>query len=229
MWIVINALWIFHMTEETGHFAVLRRAFSSVSRDQRVQVVVIAFCFGALLEALAGFGTPVAICGIMLVGLGFPDQGRGRRPGRRHRARGLRGNRDPDHDAGADHRLAQARAQPDGGASTPLLALVVPFILVGMVGGRRGLRDAWPAALVAGGVFAALQFATSNYISTELTDIVASLGSAAALVALLRVWSPREAPDPESPVAGPCARPSPAAPRPTPRWSAAWPPTRDAR
>ncbi len=71
MWIVINALWIFNMTEVTGYFAILRRAFSSVSDDPRVQVVVIAFCFGALLEALAGFGTPVAICGVMLVGLGF--------------------------------------------------------------------------------------------------------------------------------------------------------------
>ena len=71
MWIVINALWIFNMTVETGDFAVLRRAFSSVSNDQRVQVIIIAFCFGALLEALAGFGTPVAICGVMLVGLGF--------------------------------------------------------------------------------------------------------------------------------------------------------------
>src|ERR1700694_2513808 len=71
MWIVINALWIFTIAVETGDFAVLRRAFSSVSNDQRVQVVIIAFCFGALLEALAGFGTPVAICGVMLVGLGF--------------------------------------------------------------------------------------------------------------------------------------------------------------
>ena len=70
MWIVINALWIYNMTEATGHFDVLKRAFSAVSDDLRVQVVMIAFCFGALLEALAGFGTPVAICGIMLVGLG---------------------------------------------------------------------------------------------------------------------------------------------------------------
>jgi lactate permease len=71
MWIVINALWIFHMTEKTGDFAVLRRAFSSISNDQRVQVVIVAFCFGALLEALAGFGTPIAICSVMLVGVGF--------------------------------------------------------------------------------------------------------------------------------------------------------------
>ena len=71
MWIVVNALWIYNMSDATGHFAVLKRAFSTISDDHRVQVVVIAFCFGALLEALAGFGTPVAICGVMLVGLGL--------------------------------------------------------------------------------------------------------------------------------------------------------------
>src|SRR5438445_10269632 len=71
MWIVINALWIYNMSDETGHFAVLRRAFREISDDKRVQVVVIAFCFGALLEALAGFGTPVAICGVMLMGIGI--------------------------------------------------------------------------------------------------------------------------------------------------------------
>ena len=71
MWIVINALWIYNMSDVTGHFAVLKRAFSAISSDVRVQVVVIAFCFGALLEALAGFGTPVAICGVMLMGIGL--------------------------------------------------------------------------------------------------------------------------------------------------------------
>ncbi|HEY3471477.1 MAG TPA: L-lactate permease, partial [Amycolatopsis sp.] len=71
MWIVVNALWIFNMTEATGHFAVLRRAFRDISDDTRVQAIVIAFCFGALLEALAGFGTPVAICSVMLLGIGL--------------------------------------------------------------------------------------------------------------------------------------------------------------
>ena len=202
MWIVINALWIFHMTEETGHFAVLRRAFSSVSNDQRIQVVIIAFCFGALLEALAGFGTPVAICGIMLVGLGFSPI--------KAAAVALVADTAPvafGAIAIPITTLAQTSGLPKHalsqmvGRQTPLLALLVPFVLVGMVGGRRGLRDSWPAALVAGGVFAALQFATSNYISPELTDIVASLGSAAALIALLRVWSPR-APGDEAPATG---------------------------
>ena len=71
MWIVVNAVWIYTMTERTGHFAVLRRSFASISSDERAQAVIIAFCFGALLEALAGFGTPVAICSVMLIALGF--------------------------------------------------------------------------------------------------------------------------------------------------------------
>src|SRR5881628_3483174 len=71
LWIVINAIWVYQMTVETGHFDVLRRSFSQVSDDQRVQAILIAFAFGALMEALAGFGTPVAICGAMLVALGF--------------------------------------------------------------------------------------------------------------------------------------------------------------
>lgn len=193
MWIVINALWIFNMSDVTGYFAVLRRAFARVSDDLRVQVVMIAFCFGALLEALAGFGTPVAICGIMLVGLGVKPI--------KAAAVALVADTAPvafgaiaipittlSTVSGLPiHQLGQMV-----GRQTPLLALLVPFVLVFMTDGRRGLRAAWPAALTAGVVFAVLQFAVSNYVSTELTDIVASLGSAAALLVLLRVWSPAE-------------------------------------
>ncbi|HEX4282669.1 MAG TPA: L-lactate permease [Solirubrobacteraceae bacterium] len=191
MWIVINALWIFNMTEVTGYFAILRRAFDGVSDDPRVQVVVIAFCFGALLEALAGFGTPVAICGVMLVGVGFSPL----------RAASLALVADTAPVAfGAIAIPITTLAQVTGlpihhlsmmvGRQTPFLALIVPFALVFMADGRRGWREAWPAALTAGVVFALLQFATSNYISTQLTDIVASLGSAAAVVALLQIWTP---------------------------------------
>ncbi len=194
MWIVINALWIFNMTEVTGYFAVLRRVFNSVSDDPRIQVVVIAFCFGALLEALAGFGTPVAICGVMLVGVGFSPL----------RAASLALVADTAPVAfGAIAIPITTLAQVTGlpvhhlsmmvGRQTPFLALIVPFALVFMADGRRGIRAAWPAALTAGVVFALLQFATSNYISTQLTDIVASLGSAAAVVLLVQMWSP-EAP-----------------------------------
>jgi lactate permease len=200
MWIVINALWIFHITEETGYFAVLRRAFSSVSGDQRVQVVMIAFCFGALLEALAGFGTPVAICGIMLVGLGFKPI--------KAAAVALVADTAPvafGAIAIPITTLAQVTGLPKHdlsqmvGRQCPILAFLLPFILVAMVDGRRGLREAWPAALTAGLVFAVVQFVSSNYISPELTDILASLASAACLLALTRVWSPRGS---ASPVTG---------------------------
>jgi lactate permease len=191
MWIVINALWIFNMTDATGYFSVLRRAFARVSDDLRVQVVMIAFCFGALLEALAGFGTPVAICGIMLVGLGVKPI----------KAAAVALVADtapvafgaiaiPITTLGTVTGLPVHALGQMVGRQTPLLALLVPFVLVFMTDGRRGLREAWPAALTAGVVFAALQFAISNFVSVELTDIIASLGSAAALLALLRVWSP---------------------------------------
>jgi lactate permease len=191
MWIVINALWIYNMSDETGHFAVLRRAFSNVSDDHRVQVVVIAFCFGALLEALAGFGTPVAICGIMLVGLGLSPV--------RAAAVALVADTAPvafGAIAIPITTLAQVTGLPAGhlgamvGRQTPFLALIIPFVLVFMVDGRRGLREAWPAALTAGLIFGVVQFAVSNYVNVQLTDILASLASAGAVVALMRVWSP---------------------------------------
>src|SRR5947209_255331 len=192
MWIVVNALWIFNMSDVTGYFAVLRRAFSRVSDDHRVQVVVIAFCFGALLEALAGFGTPVAICGIMLVGLGFSPI--------RAAAVALVADTAPvafGAIAIPITTLAQVTGLPVHhlaqmvGRQTPFLALILPFVLVGMTDGWRGVREAWPAALTAGVLFAVLQFAVSNYVNYQLTDIIAALGSAAGVVALVRVWSPR--------------------------------------
>ncbi len=214
MWIVINALWIFNMTDETGYFAVLRRAFSGISDDLRVQVVVIAFCFGALLEALAGFGTPPAICGIMLVGLGLSPL--------RAAAVALVADTAPvafGAIAIPITTLAQVTGLPVQhlsemvGRQTPFLAAVLPFALIFMVDGRRGLRRTWPAGLVAGITFAVLQFAVSNYISMQLTDIVASLGSAGALVLFLRVWQPtdritagRSAPSPRPAIAGGAAR-----------------------
>jgi lactate permease len=191
MWIVINALWIYNMSDATGHFAVLKRAFATISDDMRVQVVVIAFCFGALLEALAGFGTPVAICGVMLMGIGLSPI--------RAASVALVADTAPvafGAIAIPITTLGQVSGLPTHdlsqmvGRQTPFLALLIPFVLVFMVDGRRGLRETWPAVLTAGLVFGVLQFVVSNYISMELTDIVASLGSAAAVVTLLTVWSP---------------------------------------
>src|ERR671931_2554332 len=193
MWIVINAIWVYNLTRETGHFAVLRRSFSNVSDDQRVQAVIIAFCFGALIEALAGFGTPVAITAVMLIGLGFKPI--------KAAAVALVANTAPvafGAIAIPIVTLAGLTELPKEdlgamvGSQTPILALFVPLILMGMVDGMRGVRQAWPAAIVGGVAFAIGQFACSNYVSVELTDIIASLLGAAAIVALLQVWRPTE-------------------------------------
>jgi lactate permease len=193
MWIVVTALWIYNMTVATGEFAVLRRSFGTISDDQRVQAVIIAFCFGALLEALAGFGTPVAITAVMLIALGFQPI--------KAASVALVANTAPvafGAIAIPIVTLAEITGLPKDdlgamvGRQTPLLALFVPLILVGMVDGMRGIRQTWPAAVVGGFVFAVAQFATSNYISVELTDIVASLLATASIVLLLRVWQPSE-------------------------------------
>ena len=205
LWIVINAIWVYNLTVATGHFDVLRRSFSRVSPDQRIQAVIIAFCFGALLEALAGFGTPVAITVVMLMALGF-------RPVKAACV-ALIANTAPvafgalatpivtlgtvTSGVSDDPRLDTDTLGAMVGRQTPILAVVVPLVLVFVVDGRRGLRQTWPAALVVGLSFGVAQFVASNYISVQLADIVASLVSAGAVVALLRVWTPSESPVPE--------------------------------
>src|SRR4051794_5693251 len=202
MYIVFVALWIYNMTVETGHFAVLRRAFNRVSDDQRVQAVIIAFSFGALLEALAGFGTPVAITAVMLIALGFQPI--------KAASVALVANTAPvafGAIAIPITTLAQVSGLPKDdlgamvGRQTPLLALFVPLILVGMVDGARGLRETWPVAVIGGLAFAVGQFVCSNYISVELTDIVAALLAVGAIVPFLRVWQP--APRPGEPMVTP--------------------------
>ena len=193
MWIVIMALWIYNMTVETGHFAVLRRSFGAISEDQRIQAVIIAFCFGALMEALAGFGTPVAISSVMLIGLGF-------RPIKAASVALVANTAPVAFGAIAIPivTLSEITGLDKGdlgsmvGRQTPFLALIVPLILIAMVDGRRGIRQAWPVAVVGGLAFAIGQFACSNFVSVEITDIVAALFSTACIVGLLRVWTPGE-------------------------------------
>ena len=193
MWIVVNAVWIYNMTVKTGHFAVLRRSFARISDDQRIQSIIIAFSFGALIEGLAGFGTPVAITTVMLLAIGFSPL--------KAAALSLIGNTAPVAFGSIATPIVTLAAQTElpfddlgamVGRQTPFLALIVPLILVGVVDGSRGIRQTWPAAMVAGISFAIAQFVCSNYISVELTDLVAALFSTAALVGFLRVWSPSE-------------------------------------
>ncbi len=187
------AIWVYNMTVETGHFAVLRRSFGAVSTDQRIQAVIIAFCFGALLEALAGFGTPVAITAVMMIAVGFKPI--------KAAAIALVANTAPvafGAMATPIITLAEVTELDKGdlgamvGRQTPFLALIVPLILIGMVDGRRGIRQTWPVAVVGGLSFAIGQFLCANYLSVELTDIVAALVSTAAIVGFLRFWQPGE-------------------------------------
>ena len=186
LWIVINAIWVYNLTVATGHFDVLRRSFEKVSPDQRIQAIIIAFCFGALLEALAGFGTPVAITVVMLMALGFqPIKAAVGRAGRQHRAGRVRRAGHPDRHAGHGHlgrqrrpRLDRRHARRDGRPADP---------------DPRGLRAAGPgvhrrrparrpADLAAGArlrrrLRASPSSSPSNYISVPLTDIVAVAAS----------------------------------------------------
>jgi lactate permease len=214
LWIVLNAIWVYNLTVETGHFDVLRRSFEKVSPDRRVQAITIAFCFGALLEALAGFGTPVAITVVMLMTLGFTPL--------KSAALALIANTAPvafgalaapivtlaTVTAGAGARLNENTLGAMVGRQTPLLAAVVPLVLVFVADGRRGLREAWKPALAAGVTFGVVQFAAANYVSVPLTDIMAALLSAAVVVLVVRRGGER-LPAP----AVPSARTAPAAER----------------
>ena len=192
LWIVINAIWVYQMTVQTGHFDVLRRSFATVSDDPRIQAVIIAFSFGALLEALAGFGTPVAVTSVMLLALGFKPL--------KAAVLALVANTAPVA-FGAMATPIITLAKVSGlstdtlgamvGRQTPILAVFVPLALVAIADGRRGLRETWPVALTGGLVFGLAQYATSNFVSVPLADVVASLLSAGALVLLVRIRRPQ--------------------------------------
>ncbi|EFL37155.1 L-lactate permease [Streptomyces viridochromogenes DSM 40736] len=192
MWIVVTAIWVYQLTVVSGRFADLRRAFGLISADPRVQAIIIAFCFGGLLEALAGFGAPVAITGVMLMGLGFAPV--------RAAVTVLVANTAPVAfgaiatpiiTAGNLTKIPYTEIGAYVGHQTPLVAFFVPLLLVALVDGRRGVRQTWPVALVCGAVFGLAQFVSATYLSVELTDIIASLAALAAVVVFLRLWRPQ--------------------------------------
>lgn len=200
LWIVLTAIWLYELTVVSGRMDDVRATFSAVGRgDKRVQAMLIAFCFGGLLEALAGFGAPVAITGAMLVALGLPPI--------RAAVVVLVANTAPVAFGAMAIPITTAGnltgTPPEDiaaivGHQTPLLALFVPTLLLFLVDGRRGVKQAWPVALVAGAAFAVLQWWASNHFSYELTDVVAALGGFGAAVLLLRWWGPRTPEDQRS-------------------------------
>jgi len=191
MWIVFTAIVLYQVTVRSGHFEDLRATFHLISDDPRIQAIIIAFCFGGLLEALAGFGAPVAITGVMLMAVGFSPL--------RAATVVLLANTAPVAfgaigipiiTAGNLTKIPYTEIGAYVGHQTPIIALFVPLLLVLMADGRRGVRQTWPIAVVVGATFAVAQWISATWISVELTDIIASLAGLAAAVLFLRVWHP---------------------------------------
>ncbi|KAB2348351.1 L-lactate permease [Actinomadura rudentiformis] len=193
LWILVNALWIYRLTEITGWFGVLRRSIRTVSPDQRIQGILIAFCFGALIEALAGFGTPVAITAVMLIAVGIDPI--------KAATVALVANTAPVAFGSMGVPLTTMAGVTGlpledlgamAGRQTPVIAAFIPLVLVFLVDGKRGVRQTWPVAVVAGLAFGVGQFLAANYVSVEVTDIIAGVVAVVAVLGFLRVWTPGE-------------------------------------
>ncbi len=190
-WIVLAAIFVYDITVATGQFDVLKRAVAGIASDRRIQALLIAFSFGAFIEGAAGFGTPVAITAAMLIGLGFKPL--------KAATISLIGNTAPVA-FGALGTPIIALARVTGlpldqlsamtGRQLPFFSLLVPFWLVWAMVGFRGMREVWPACLVAGLSFGIVQFLVSNFHGPWLVDIAGALVSIGALLLLLRVWQP---------------------------------------
>ncbi|WP_431820475.1 lactate permease LctP family transporter [Burkholderia sp. F1] len=193
-WIIVAAVFLYRIVVKTGQFDVIRASVLSITDDQRLQMLLIGFSFGAFLEGAAGFGAPVAITAALLVGLGFrPLHAAGlcliaNTAPVAFGAMGI-----PIIVAGQVTGIDAFHIGAMAGRQLPLLSLAVPFWLVFMMDGLRGVRQTWPAALVAGGSFAITQYFTSNHLGPELPDITSSLVSLVALAAFLKVWQPASA------------------------------------
>ncbi|WP_348697158.1 lactate permease LctP family transporter [Duganella fentianensis] len=193
-WIIVSAVFLYKVVERTGQLDIIRASVLSITDDQRLQMLLIGFSFGAFLEGAAGFGAPVAITSALLVGLGFNPlyaAGLCLIANTAPVAFGAMGI--PIIVAGQVTGLDAMNIGAMAGRQLPLLSLAVPFWLVFMMDGTRGVKETWPAALVAGGSFAVTQYVTSNFIGPELPDITSALVSLASLTALLKVWQPASA------------------------------------
>lgn len=191
-YIVLSAVWLYELTVVSGRFEDLRSTFQLISDDPRVLAVLIAYCFGGLMEALAGFGAPVAITGVMLMTIGYKPM--------RAACTVLLANTAPvafgaiaipiitaGRLTGIDYHAIGATVS----TQTGLLAWFIPIVLLFVADGKRGVKEVWPAALVIGIAFAAGNIISAHWISVELTDIISSLSGLTAGVLFLKVWSPK--------------------------------------
>jgi lactate permease len=190
-WIVLTAMFVYDITVKTGAFEVVKGSIAGMASDRRIQVLLIAFCFGAFLEGSAGFGTPVAICAAMLIGLGFqplPAAGLSLIGNTAPVAFGAIGT--PVLTLAGVTNLPVDTLSAMVGRQLPFFALIVPFWLVWALAGRKATFEVWPAALTAGASFGLVQFLVSNFLGPELVDILASLVSIGSLLLLVRFWQP---------------------------------------
>jgi len=192
-WIILNAVFLYNLTVHTGQFDVVKASVGRLSTDRRVQALLVAFSFGAFIEGASGFGTPVAICSALLIGLGFTPlyaAGLSLIANTAPVAFGAIGT--PILTLAAVTGIPATTLGAMAGRQLPFVSLLVPAWLVVTMSGWRGLRGVWPAVLVCGGTFAVVQFLWSNFVGPELVDIAGGLISIAALALFMRAWQPKE-------------------------------------
>ena len=225
MWIVFSALLLYNIAVISGRFDAFREwLLANLPNDRRVVLVVIGFCFGCLLEGIAGFGTPVAITSALLIMIGMPALEAltftlifNTAPV----AFGALGT--PITVLGQVTDLPALKLGAMVGRQLPFIALLLPFYVMGMYGGAKSIRALWPVLLVAGGSFAAAQFLSSNYLDYSLTDVLAALSSLIVTLLFLKVWSPASDPAYAVDRSAPAAAPAPGAAIASPRGPvAAW-------
>ena len=191
-WIVLNIIFLHRLTEENGSFKVLQDSIATITADRRLQLVLIAFCFGAFFEGAAGFGTPVAVCAAILIGLGFSPlaaSGLSLIANTAPVAFGALGS--PVIALAAVTGLDLLQLSTMIGRQLPLFSLLVPFWLIWAFAGFRSMLEVWPGILVAGLSFAIFQFIVSNYHGPWLVDVIAAIVSMACMTLFLRVWHPK--------------------------------------
>ena len=192
-WIVLNIIFLHQLTEQNGSFKVLQDSLSGITEDRRIQLLLIAFSFGAFFEGAAGFGTPVAVTAAILIGLGFSPlaaSGLSLIANTAPVAFGALGT--PVITLAKVHGYDLMEVTAMIGRQLPFFSVLVPFWLIWAFAGRKGMMEIWPAILVCGVSFAIPQYLVSNFIGPELVDIIAAIISMVSLVLFLRVWQPKK-------------------------------------
>ena len=191
-WIIVASVFLYKLTVKSGQFEIIRNSIISITEDQRIQVILIGFAFGAFLEGAAGFGAPVAITAAILVGLGFKPlyaAGLCLIANTAPVAFGALGV--PIIVAGQVTSIDAFTIGAMAGRQLPLLSLIIPLWLVAMMDGWKGIKEVWPVALIAGGSFAIAQYLTSNFIGPELPDVTSAIVSIVATTIFLKYWKPK--------------------------------------